>query len=139
MNWSKKQVIIAGEKITQKQANNLKIEGRVLLQLKDLKTFGGPFTDPDSVDKFLTDDTIKADDKRKRMKKEVQYCSDTSLSVPRKNPVFKIRAPKQTGVKSRELTAEEFGINLKVLLGKKVAASGQNVSINDFIKTLDAM
>ena len=139
INWSKKQEVIAGEKITQKQANNLKIEGRVLQQLKDLKAAGGPFTDPDDIDAYLLDDTIKTDDKRKRMKKEIQYSRDTSLSVPRNNPVFKIRAPKQTGVKSRELTPSEFGINLKVLLEKKVAASGRNVTIKDFVATLDAM
>ena len=73
------------------------------------------------------------------MKKEVQYAGDTSLSIPHTNPVFGIRAPKQVGKKSRELNAEEFGTNLKTLIEKKTAAHGKNVTISQFISTLESM
>ena len=45
--------------------------------------------------------------------------------------------PKQSEKKSKELTAEEFGNNMKSLISKKTAATGKNVTIAEFIGTLD--
>ena len=91
------------------------------------------------IDDYLSNDRIPLKEKQKRMKVEVQYSRDTSLSVPKNNPVFKIRAPKQAGKKSRELTAAEFGENLKILLDKKNAAAGKTVTISDFMTTLNSL
>ena len=106
-NWRQKQDSIFGEKLLIKQANNLKVEGRILKNIEALKKDGGPFTTTCAKDQFLYDQNIRSDKKRK--KKEVQYARDTSLSFPHTNPVFRIRTPKQVGKKSRELNAEEFG------------------------------
>ena len=42
--YNKKQDQIAGQKMTSKQINNLKIEGRLIKQIQELKCHGGPFT-----------------------------------------------------------------------------------------------
>ena len=53
------------------------------------------------------------------MRKEVTYARDTSVSLPRAHSVFRIF---NTKVKPRRLlTPEEFGKNLKALLGKRSA------------------
>ena len=138
-NWRQKQDSIFGEKLLIKQANNFKDEGRILKNLKALKKDGGPFTTTCGIDQFLNDQNITSHEKRKRMKKEVQYAGDTLLSIPHTNPVFGIRTPKQVGKKSRELNAEEFGTNLKTLIEKKTAALVKNVTISQFISTMDSM
>ena len=98
------------------------------------------FTDVAAIDEFLANDnTITPEDKKKRMKMEVQYARDTSMSIPRSNPIFQIRTKKQQGKKARDLTAEEFGENLKSLINKKMAAMGKEVSIADFVSTLDTL
>ena len=71
------------------------------------------------------------------MKAEVQVARDTSLSVPKCNPVFKIRSSKTPAKPSRQLTAVEFGQNLKALIEKKLAASGKVVTIASFMENLD--
>jgi hypothetical protein len=136
LNWANKQETLAGKKIDQKQAESLKVEGRVLKQLEELKICGGPFTSCSEIDNYLarndlTDQTIK-----RRMKMEVQYARDTSRSIPRSNPVFKIRATVKKGQKSHELSSLEFGENLKSLIAKKCAASGKAISITSFISDM---
>ena len=42
--YNKKQDQIAGQKMTSKQINNLKIEGRLIKQIQELKCHGGPST-----------------------------------------------------------------------------------------------
>ena len=73
------------------------------------------------------------------MKTEVMYARDTSLSVPKTNPVFRIRTMKVHGKKSRQLTPEEFGDNLKILLNKKIEALGKSVSIKAFVEKIYAI
>ena len=137
LTWKKKQESISEQKMNNKQMHNLKIEGRILRQLTELKENGGPFTDVESIDKYLADETVSMKEKQRRMKTEVQYARDTSLSVPRNNAVFTIRAPKTADKKSRDLTASEFGTNLKTLNMKKSAAAGKLINAQDFIQTLD--
>ena len=55
---NKKQKEIAEEKMTNKQANNLKIEGRLLKQIEELKNHGGPFTNSKAIGDFLNDGNI---------------------------------------------------------------------------------
>ena len=96
-------------------------------------------TDFSSVDKFQQDSTVPMNTKQQRMKMEIQYVPDSSLSAPRSNAIFRIRTKKQQGQKSREYTAEEFGCNLKLLIEKKTSAAGNDVSLSDFISTLTQM
>ena len=51
----------------------------------------------------------------------------------------KTRAPRTAGKKSRDLTASEFGTNLKTLITKKSAAAGKVITVQDFIQTLDGI
>ena len=54
---NRRQDQIAGEKMSTKQANNLKVEGRLLKQIDELKNLGGPFTKSEDIDNFIKDDT----------------------------------------------------------------------------------
>ena len=78
---------MAGKKISKKDSDNLTIEGRMLKQLDELKKDNEPFTDCNSIDAYLASSATEKD-KKARMKMEVQYARDTSLSIPKANPIF---------------------------------------------------
>ena len=137
--FNQKQVKIAGEKMSAKQTNNLKIEGRLLKQIEELKEQGGTFTNSLEIDNFLDNSDINEKEKSKRMKIEVMYARDTSLSVPKSNPIFRIRTMKIHGQKSRQLNSCEFGDNLKTLLDKKANALNTKITIKDFVDKLDSV
>ena len=134
---NEKQETISGEKMSKKQTNNLKIEGRLLKQTQDLKGVGGPFTNTKDVDDYLGNDDIDEKEKSRRMKLEIMFARDTSLSVPKSNSVFRIRTMKVQGKKSRQLSSQEFGNNLKMLLDIKCSALDKTISIKTFIQKLD--
>ena len=77
--------------------------------------------------------------KKNRMKTEVQYSRDSSISLPRNNPVFKIRKRKGKGEKLKDLSPLEFGENLKILISKKMSSLDKKVTIASFVSVLDAM
>ena len=137
--YNKKQDEIAGQKMTLKQTSNMKIEGRLVKQVQMLKEFGGPFTSTQEIDIFLKREDIGEKVKANRMKTEVMVARDTSLSLPKNNPVFRIRTIKIQGKKTRQLNPEEFGDNLKILLNKKLEAADRSVSIKSFVQTIDAI
>ena len=139
IKWSSKQEEVAGRKLTKKQTHNLKVEGRVMEQLNELKKSNGPFTSEADIEKYLSDDSISMKEKHKRMKMEVQYARDTSLSIPKCNPLFRIRTFKQVGKKARDLSGHDYGENLKQVISKKLAACGKEVTVSDFIGTLDTL
>ena len=136
---NKYQEHIAGEKMSVKQIQNLKIEGRLLKQIEELKKEVGPFTNPQEIDGYLENKTISEKLKLKRIKTEVMYAMDTSLSVPKSNPVFRRRTMKFQGLKTRQLPPREFGDNLKILMDRKIAAFGRSVSIKDFVGKMDSL
>ena len=138
-SYNKKQEQIAGEKMSSKQVNNLKIEGRLVKQLEELKQVSGPFTSSSEIESYLGNEDIVEKVKAKQMKTEVMYARDTSLSVPQDNPIFRIRTKKIPGQKSRQLTPREFGDNLEILLNKKLEASGRSISIKDFTDKIDTL
>ena len=139
LEWSKKQEELAGQKIEIKAVQNLKVEGRVLKQLEYLKKEGGPFTTCEEIDEYLGKDDIENKLKKKRMKMEVQFSRDSSLSLPKNSPVFRIRKKRAKGEKMQDLSPEEFGENLKTLISKKFSAMNKNVSIETFVSTMEAM
>ena len=118
-------------------ANNLKIEGRLLKKIEELKSHGGPFTNSKEIEDFINDSNIDAKVQTKRMKTEVMYSRDTSLSVPKSNPVFRIRSQRIPGRRIRQLTYNEFGENLKILMDKKMEAIGKTISIKAFADKID--
>lgn len=104
-----------------------------------LKSDGGPFTSAAEIDDFLARTDITEKDKKKRLKTEVQYSRDSSISLPRNSPVFKIRKRKSKGDKLHDLTAEEFGSNMKTLISKKLSAVDKKVTIESFVSALDSL
>ena len=56
--------------------------------------------------------------KQARMKMEVKFARDSSTTLPRVDPLFKVQIT-QANKKRRDKTAIEFGESLMVFLGKK--------------------
>ena len=52
------------------------------------------------------------------MKKEIQFCRESSTTLPSNDPLFKIQVALPTG-KRRDKTCAEFGESLMTFLGKK--------------------
>ena len=104
------------------------MEQRKLDILDRLKAQDGPFTCTEEVDEYLISKRFSDNEKQKRMRDEITYARDTSLSLPRASPLFKIY---DTTVTPRRLfTAEQFGNNLKLYLGKR--SERLKVSLDDF-------
>ena len=110
----------------------MKVEARVLEQLKELKKQGGPFTSAEEVEAYMANKSINEVQKSSRLKMEVQYARDTSLSLPKSSAVFRIMKKKEPSG-SRQLSALEFSENLTKLLDKKKGACGKTVSISNFM------
>ena len=72
-------------------------------------------------------------EKQQRLRDEVTYARDTSVSIPRASPFFKIF---DTSVTPRRLlSAVQFGNNLKLYLGKR--SERIKVSIDDYRRAVD--
>ena len=54
------------------------------------------------------------------MKIEVEYARDSSLTLPMSNLIFRIKKKSHKEGKMQNLTYEEFGENLKILLKESV-------------------
>jgi hypothetical protein len=72
---------------------NLRIEGRGIKHVEFKKGRGGSFISVDAVDSYLASN-IREKEKVTRLKTEIQYARDTSLSLNKSSPVFKIRTTK---------------------------------------------
>ena len=119
IKWNKQQDQLAGHKIEIKASQNLRIEARILQNLEYLKKNGGSFTCHE-IDEYLTNSSIPEKIKKIRMKIKVQYARDGSLTLPRSNLKFRIKRKSYKEGLMQDLTYEEFGENLKILLTKKV-------------------
>ena len=130
--WKKRQLELEKIGLTRKEAYNLHVENRKLNILEKLKERGGPFTSSEQIDDYLQS---QEDDKAKinRLRDEVVYARDTSSSLPKANPVFRIFQTTE-GRKRKMFTVEQFGNNLKILLGKKNQRN--TVTLADFQKAL---
>ena len=93
-------------------------ERKRLNLLEDLKACNGPFTNSDEVQMYLDDSLIDIKEKQRRFKREVQFARDSSTTLPKVSPIFKIQVIGQDK-KRRDKTASEFGEALKVYLGKR--------------------
>ena len=87
-----------------------------MLILDRLKEQNGPFTCVEEIDEYLQS-KLSDKEKQQRLRDEVTYARDTSVSIPRATPFFKIY---DTTVTPRCLfTAVQFSNNLKQYLGKR--------------------
>ena len=78
---------VADEKTAVAEIN----ERKRLDLLEKLKNCGGPFTNSNEVLTFAARVDLTEDDKRKRVKAEVQFARDSSTSLPKVDPLFKIQ------------------------------------------------
>jgi hypothetical protein len=74
-----------------KQEVALVQERKRLTKMEDLKICGGPFTNAEEVEQYLGDTTILEKTKQQRMKKEVQFARESSTTLPKVDPIFKIQ------------------------------------------------
>ena len=83
--------------------------------LEDLKEAGGPFTSSEEVKDFMKE-PLREDLKKKRLKKELQFARESSVTLPKTDQIFKIQvtlpSKKRCDKKSRELSE-----SLKTYLG----------------------
>lgn len=129
--WKERQLELEIVGLTKKEAYNLHIENRKLNILESLKGDGGPFTSSEQIDEYLK---CKKDVKTKsnRLRNEVVYARDTSSSLPKSNPVFRIFTTENK--KRKMLTVDQFANNLKILLGKKKQRN--SITLGDFQNAL---
>ena len=101
-----------------KQLTSLEKERKRLLKLDLLKKSGGPFTNAEEVLEYLDDMSIPEKIKQQRMKSEIQFARDSSTTLPKVDPLFKVQVviPNK---KRRDKNSAEFGEALVAFLGKK--------------------
>ena len=58
--------------------------------MEKLKQLGGPFTDTAEVEKYLESPTISKKLKKERMKMELQFARDSSITLPKCDPLFRV-------------------------------------------------
>jgi hypothetical protein len=131
-DWIIKQKSIEVENLAKKEGDALKKEAKKLATLNILKRHGGPFSSLEEVESFLNHYKLGEKDVDTRLKLEVTYARDSSVSLPRSSDVFRIFKTTGRGIKStrRLLTGEEFANNLKQYFGKTSQRS--TVTLLDF-------
>ena len=77
-----------------KQGVSLVKERKHLQLLEELKEYIVPFINDKEVEKYLDDPLLTDKDKQKRIKKEIQFACDSSTTLPKVNPIFKIQVKK---------------------------------------------
>ena len=118
LKWNQKQQERFKSDSEKKQEVALVKERKRLNLLEDLKSFGGPFTNSEEVKAYLDESSIDEKTKQRRLKKEIQFARDSSTTLPKVSPIFKIQVVGQ-GKKRRDKNSSEFGEALKVYLGKQ--------------------
>ena len=92
--------------------NSIVMERKRLDKLDKLKKLGGPFTDADEVMVYVGDPEITEKEKKVRMKMELQFARDSSTTLPKADPLFRvacslIRSPSTTVCSITVLTCWE--------------------------------
>ena len=117
VEWNRKVAEKFKEDADKKQETALGQERKRILLLESLKLSNGPFTNAEEVEEYLKLD-IPEKEKQTWMKKEVQFARESSTTLPRVDPLFKIQVTLPTK-KRRDKTANEFGESLMCYLGRK--------------------
>ena len=116
--WSEKMKEKFKEHAEVKQINSMAKERKRLEKLDKLKRLGGPFTDADEVKVYVADDDVTEKEKKVRMKMELQFARDSSTTLPKTDPLFRVMIT-LPNKKKRDKTAEEFGEAMMAFLGKQ--------------------
>ena len=128
LQWSEQMKVKFQASADLKQINSLSAERKRLQKLENLKQLGGPFTDAEQVEKYLADKEISPKQKKNRMKMELQFARDSSTTLPRVDPLFRVMVT-QPNKKKRDKTAEEFGEALVTFLGRQSDRVSMDYSI----------
>ena len=96
--------------------------------MSQLKKNGKPFTSVDELDSFISQDLPEVE-KKKRMKAKIQFARDSSTTLPKCDPIFRIRVT-LANKKQRDKTSMEYAEAMKALLGKGVDISKQGLSLD---------
>ena len=122
VQWNKIQIQKFKEDAAMKREVALNQERKTLTLLEQLKILEGPFTNAEEVQEYLENSDVDPKVKQATMKKEVKFARDSSTTLPRVDPLFKIQVTMKNK-KRRDKTAIEFGEALMAYLGKKADRS----------------
>ena len=133
LQWSEKVKEKFAKGVDVKQLLAQQKERKRLDMLDMLKVVGGPFTNSSEVKEYLE---LQHDSKTKqqRLKREIQFARESSTTLPKVDPLFRIQVT-QPNKKRRDKTAEEFGEALMVYLGNK--GSRENLEYEKFKESLE--
>ena len=134
-DWNVRQQKLAEAGLSSKETQKLNVDNRKLTMLEKLKQEGGPFTSIEEIDFYLSS-SIDEKTKQNRMKDEVTYARDSSKSLPRKSTLFNIFYVDKSTKKRRLFTADEYGENLRNLLGK--VSDRSSVTMETFRQALSS-
>ena len=87
--------------------------------LEQLKAIQGPFTNAEEVQEYLEDPMIEPKVKQARMKMEVKFARDSSTTLPRVDPLFKILITRANKKRRDKLPLSLIGESLMVYLRNK--------------------
>lgn len=128
--WNEKQEQLKKEGLCRKEIANIGVDKRKNSDLEKLKEYGGPFTNPEDVLIFANSDTPE-ETKEKRLYLEVRYARDTSLSLPKSSPMFRLKQ------NYRNLPLSTYVQNLTTYLSK--VSCTVNVTWSDFDNAVDIL
>ena len=117
--WKEKQVEMEKQGMSKKMIESISSERRRVKHLDKLKKEGGPFTKPEEVEGFIASD-LSEKEKQDRLYIEVRFARDTTLSLPKKSELFRVKE------KYKSLPLEKLAANLKVHLGKMSTNASAN-------------
>ena len=75
--------------------------------MAELEKSSGPFTNAEEIQIYLADSSIPDSIKQKRLKKEIQFARESSTTLPKVDPIFKIKIS-QANKKRWDKTTAEF-------------------------------
>ena len=136
LEWSSKMKEKFKQNADIKQINSQVNERKRLDKLDKLKKLGGPFTDAAEVQSYVQDTEILPKKKKERMKMELQFARDSSTTLPKVDPLFRVMVT-MANKKKRDKTPEEFGEAMMVFLGKK--SDRVTMEYNSFQNSLEKL
>ena len=135
-DWDSRQQELQQIGLSKRESEGLRIEQRKNAILRRLKDAGGPFTKASEVDDYIRDE-VDEGAAQHRLRDEITFARDTSRSLPRTCPLFKIMTIDTSTGKRRMKSGLEFASSIKLLLGKQEKQTV--ISPNDFRDALSKL
>ena len=128
LNWQEKMKEKFAAGAEEKQIIAQAKERKRLDLLEELKEGGGPFTDADRVKEYVDRGGSPEKEKKKRLKKELQFARESSTTLPSTDPLFRIQVT-LPNKKRRDKTNMEFVDSLMSFLGKKAESTAMEYNL----------